>query len=132
MTSTSGPAALRTRSGSSRIAGVARLACEGVLLPPGVGVDVDDVAVLGEAVDESDDAGGAGEHGGAPLFEREVRGDDRRALLVATIDEGVEQVGGLAVARQVADLVEDQDVGRGVATEPAFRVRAPTPGAASR
>jgi len=32
-----------------------------VLLAPGVGVDVDDVAVLGEAVDEGDDTGGARE-----------------------------------------------------------------------
>jgi hypothetical protein len=31
-----------------------------VLFAPGVGVDVDGVAVLGEAIDESDDAGRAG------------------------------------------------------------------------
>jgi len=38
---------------------------------PGVGVDVDAVAVLGEAVDEGADAGGARKDG-APLLEGEV------------------------------------------------------------
>jgi len=104
VTSTSA-AALRPRAGPwpVRIVGVAGLARERVLLPPGVGVDVDNVTVLGESVDERDDAGGSGEHG-APLFEREVRGDDRRSLLVPTVDQGVEQVGGLAVARQISNL----------------------------
>jgi hypothetical protein len=74
---------------------------------PGVGVDVDLVAVLGEAVDESDDAGGAGEDG-APLFEGKVGRDDRRAVLVAAADDFEEDVGGAAVAREVAELVEDQ------------------------
>ena len=47
---------------------LAAVAGQRVLLPPGVGVDVDDVAVLGEAVDERDDASSAGEHC-APLLE---------------------------------------------------------------
>jgi hypothetical protein len=50
------------------------VALEGVLVAPGFGVDVDLVAVLGEAVDESADAGGAGEDG-APLLEGEVGGE---------------------------------------------------------
>lgn len=39
--------------------------------------------VLGEAVDECDHAGGAGEYG-APLLEGQVRRDHRGAVLVAT------------------------------------------------
>ena len=42
-----------------------------LLLAPRVGVDVEDVTGLGEAVDECGNAGGAGEDG-APLLEAEV------------------------------------------------------------
>src|ERR1700694_1442349 len=64
----------------------------GLLVAPGVGVDVDDMAVLGEAVDEGCDAGSTGEDG-APLLVGEVGADDGGALLVAATDEVVEQVG---------------------------------------
>ena len=63
------------------------------------------MAVLGEAIDEGDDAGGPGEDG-APLLEGEVRRDDRRDALVAATDDVVEDVGGAAVARQIAQLVD--------------------------
>ncbi len=42
-----------------------------MLLAPGLAEDLDAMAVLGEAIDERDDAGGAGEHG-APLLKRQV------------------------------------------------------------
>ena len=58
---------------------VAALASQGVLLPPGVGVDVDNVTVLREAIDKRDHAGSAGEHG-APLLERQV-GCDRPRMM---------------------------------------------------
>jgi hypothetical protein len=61
---------------------------ETVGLAPRVGVDGETMAVLVEAVDEGDDAGGAGEDG-APLLEGEVGGDDRGALLVAAADDVV-------------------------------------------
>src|SRR5206468_9466180 len=48
--------------------------------------------------------------------EAAVRGDDDRAAFVAARDEGEEQVGGLALQGEVADLVDDQEV---VALEPA-------------
>ena len=51
---------------------------ERMRLAPRVGGDVQLVAVLVEAVDQRGDTGGAGEHG-APLLEREVGTDDRRA-----------------------------------------------------
>jgi hypothetical protein len=54
------------RAGTRRL-GVVRVAHERVLLAPRVSVDIDDVAVLSEAIDEGDDAGCAGEHG-APQF----------------------------------------------------------------
>ena len=52
-----------------------------MLVTIGLADDLHAVAVLGEAVDESDDAGGARKRV-APLLEREVGRDDRRALLV--------------------------------------------------
>ena len=45
-------------------------------IAPGVGVDIDAMTVLGEAIDEGDDAGGAWEDG-SPLFESQVGGDHR-------------------------------------------------------
>ena len=51
----------------------------------------------------------------APLFEAAVGGDDDRAALVAPGDEREEEVGRAALKRQVADLVDDEQV---VALEP--------------
>jgi hypothetical protein len=64
---------------------------EGMLLPPGVGVDVDGVAVLCEAVDEGHDTRGAGEDS-APLLEGQICGDDSRALLVTPADDVVQKI----------------------------------------
>ncbi len=62
-------------------------------------------------VDQAVDQGGR-DHGVAedlaPGLEATVRGDDDRAALVAPGDQGEEQVGGLALERQVADLVDDE------------------------
>ena len=68
-----------------------------------------------EPVDER-----SGDHGVpedlAPLIEAAVGGDDDRAAFVAAGDEREEQIGCRALERQVADLVDDQQV---VALEPA-------------
>jgi hypothetical protein len=70
-------------------------------------------------VDEPVDQGG-GDHRVAedlaPLLEAAVARDDDRVAFVAAGDEREEQVGGLAFERQVADLVDDQQV---VALQPA-------------
>src|SRR6266508_3098595 len=64
-------------------------------------------------VDEPVDQGG-GDHRVAedlaPLLEAAVRGDRDRAAFVAAGDERQEKVGCLALQRQVADLVDDQEV----------------------
>src|ERR1019366_3085899 len=88
----------------------------GLLVAPGLGVDVDDVAVLSEAIDESTEAGSVVEHG-APLLESEIGRDDDGADFVATADDMKEQVRGAAVAGDVPELVEDKKVGSRVATE---------------
>ena len=88
-------------------------------MTPGLGVDVHGVAMLSESVDESADAGGAWKDG-APLFEGEIGGDNRGPSFVAPAHDVVEEVGGSTVAREIAEFVENQDVGSGVAFEPSF------------
>ena len=64
-------------------------------------------------MDEPVDQGG-GDHRVAedlaPLLEAAVGGDDDRAAFVAAGDQREEQVGGLALERQVADLVDDEQL----------------------
>jgi hypothetical protein len=73
----------------------------------------------GGVVDEPVDEGG-GDHRVAedlaPLLEAAVGGDGDRAALVAARHQREEEVGGLAFERQIADLVDDEQV---VALEPA-------------
>jgi hypothetical protein len=76
-------------------------------------VDQGDVGVVGELVEEGGDRGGVGEYG-VPVSKREVRGDEQGAAgdvlvfrpLVASIDDLVEQVGGVGVVGEIADLVD--------------------------
>src|SRR5215204_4154674 len=67
----------------------------------------DDVGVVDEPVDE-----GGGDHGVAedlaPGLKAAVAGDDDRAAFVAARDQREEQVRRLALEREVADLVDDQ------------------------
>ena len=86
----------------------------GVGLAPGIGIDVDDVAVFGEAVDESHDASGTRKDG-APLLVRQVGGDDGGFGFVPTTDDVVQEVGRATVAGKVAKLVDDQDMRRQIA-----------------
>jgi hypothetical protein len=76
-----------------------------VLVAVGLAEDLEAVAVLGESIDEGDDAGGTRE-GVAPLLEREIGRYDGRALFVASADDVVEEVGGAGVAREIAKLVK--------------------------
>ena len=79
-------------------------------MPPGLGIDVDHMAMLDEAIDEGRNASGAGKHR-APLSKRQVGRDDNRSGFVPPTDDVVEQVCRSVVARQVADLVEDEKAG---------------------
>lgn len=74
-------------------------------LPVGLGVDVEDVAVLGEAVDERAEAGGVVEDG-PPLLVSEVGRDHDGALLVSAADDVEEEVGRSGVAGDVSELVQ--------------------------
>ena len=74
--------------------------------PVALALEGHDVGVVDEAIDE-----GGGDHRVAedlaPGFEAAVAGDDDRAAFVAACDQGEEQVRGLALEREVADLVDD-------------------------
>ena len=65
---------------------------------------------------------GRGDHGVAedlvPLAEAAVGGQDQRPLLVAARDELEEQMGAVTVDGDVADLVDDQELGLAVKLEP--------------
>jgi hypothetical protein len=74
-------------------------------LSPRVALDIEGVAVLGEAVDEGSDAGGSGEDG-APCLEGEIGRDDRAGAFVTATDDAVEEVPRTSVAREISEFVE--------------------------
>ena len=82
--------------------------------------DVDDVAVVEQAIDER------GRHdlvaeGGAPLFEALVRRQHGRGPFVACVDQLEEQRGAVLADGEVADLVDDEQGGMGQHLQAAAR-----------
>lgn len=82
----------------------------GLLEAVGLALDLDDLGAVTEAIDEGDDAGGAGEDA-APVAEGAVGGDDRGELLVPAVDHLEEQIGRAIIVGEVADLVDDEQLG---------------------
>ena len=82
-----------------------------------IGVDLNDLSVVSEAVDEGDDAAGVGEDL-VPLSEGLVGGHHGGGVLVAAVDDLEEQVGVPRVVGEVADLVETQQLGAGLEAQP--------------
>ena len=80
-----------------------------VLEPPAVVAGLDDVAVVGDAVEECGGHLGVAEHGG-PFAEREVGGDDHRGPLVEFADKMEQQLAARARERQIAEFVEDDEI----------------------
>ena len=74
-----------------------------------------------EAVEDGGGQGGVVVEERGPLFEGFVGGQDDGAAFVAGADDLEEQVGALLVDGQVADFVEDQQAGRGIAFEFGFQ-----------
>jgi len=87
------------------------------LEPVGVALDVDRRRVVKDPVQD-----GRGDHRIAedlvPLAEAAVRGQDQGPLLVTPRDELEKQMGAVAVDGDVADLVDDQELGLAVELEP--------------
>ena len=67
----------------------------------GLTFEGDDLAIVGEAIDQGDDASGVGEDL-VPFGERTVRGYDGALLLVAAVGELEEQIGMAVGVREVA------------------------------
>lgn len=74
--------------------------------------DHGDIGVVGEAVQQGGDHRGVGEHG-IPVLEGAVGGEQQGAVLLAEVDDFVEQVSGLGVVGEITDLVDGQQGGEG-------------------
>src|SRR5206468_6568415 len=91
--------------------------------PVAVAFNEGDVGMVSKPIDERDDAGGVGKDA-VPVLEGEVGGDEQRApLFIARVDDFVEEIGGVVVVGEVADLVDAEQVRSGVGGDllsPAF------------
>ena len=88
-----------------------------ILHPVAVAPDVDDVAVVHKAVDESRRHDLVAEHA-TPVLETLVRRQHSRRPLVPGVDELEEEHGAVLVDRQVADLVDHQQGRMGEHAQP--------------
>ena len=116
-----GHTALFTSAGQL-LGDLAAIAVFSLLETVGIAVDGDDVGVVDEAVDERDDAGGAGEHL-VPVGERAVGGDQGALGLVASADQLEQHVGVAVGVGEISDLVDDQEGWGGVMAEAAAQGR---------
>ncbi len=70
--------------------------------------------MLSEAVDEGNDASSAREDA-PPIPKGEIGGDDRACAFVPAVDDTVQEVARASIAREVSELIQDQDVWSDVA-----------------
>ena len=84
--------------------------------PIAVASDRQHVAVMQEPVEDGGGDDGVGEHR-APLGDAAVRGYQHRAGLVAAADELEEQMRGVGLERQIAKLIDDQQLRLGEADQ---------------
>src|SRR3954468_5499027 len=91
---------------------------EAVAEAPALGAGVDDVGLVGDAVNDGLGQAGVGEDLG-PFAEREVGGDDQAAAFVAFGDDLKDELGGARGQGQVAQLIEADELGAGVAADDA-------------
>ena len=102
---------VRTPSRSCLLAAV-----EAVAEAPGLGAGVDDVRAVGEPIDDGFGHPGVGEHLG-PLAERQVGGHDQRPAFVQFGEDLEDELGGAVWQGEIAELVEADDLGAGVAAD---------------
>ena len=103
----------------SELAGVAETARARVVLivvaafeAPAVVAGLDDVAVVGEAVEQRGRHLGVAEHA-RPFTEGEIGGDDDRGALVEPADEVEQELAAGLGERQIAEFIEDDEVHAG-------------------
>ena len=80
-----------------------------VFEPEAVAVHLQDVNVMGEAIEQRASEPLGAEHAG-PLVEGQVAGDDDRAALVALAEDLEQQLGTGLCERNVAQFVDDQQL----------------------
>lgn len=83
--------------------------CAAVFEAPAIVARLDDIAVVGDAVEQRRGHLGIAEDGG-PLAEREVRGDDDAGAFIKLADEAERQLPSRACERQISKLVEHDQV----------------------
>src|SRR4051794_39539876 len=98
--------------------GSCALAGEAVAEAPGLVAGVDDVRAVGEPVDDGFGEAGVVEDLG-PFAEWEVGGDDQRSAFVAFGEDLEEELGGAGGQGEIAELVQDDELGSGVARDDA-------------
>ena len=90
----------------------------GLSFPVAVAFNHDNLGVVGEAIDQRDRAGGVGKDG-VPVLERQVRRHEQGAVFIAAADDLEEEVGGVGIVGEVANLVDGEEGGpRAVAEAP--------------
>ena len=91
----------------------------GLSLPVAVSFNHDNLGVVREAIDQRDRAGGVGKDG-VPVLEGQVRGHEHGAVLVAAADDLEEEVGGVGIVGEVANLVDGEQGGACIVAEAAL------------
>ena len=79
---------------------------------PAVIASLDDVAVMGQAIEQRGRHLGVAEHA-RPFAERKIGGDDDGGALVEPADEVEEELAAGLGERQLAELIEDSEVHAG-------------------
>ena len=111
----------------SELAGVAETARARVVVivvaaleAPAVVAGLDDIAVVGQAIEQRGRHLGIAEHA-RPFAEGEIGGDDDRGALVEPADEVEQELAAGLSERQIAEFVEDDEVHAGqMVGEPAL------------
>ena len=83
-----------------------------VFEPEAVAVHLEDMDVMGKAIEQRAGQSLGAEHSG-PLIEGQVAGDDDRAAFVALAEDLEQQLGASRRERHVAQLVDDQQLQAG-------------------
>ena len=83
-----------------------------VLEAPAVVAGLDDVAVVGQPIEQRGGHLGVAEHGW-PFTEGEVGGDDDRGALVEPADQVEQELTAGLSERQIAEFIEDDEVDAG-------------------
>ena len=111
------------RSGSCGLCSAAFVLGESVVEAPGFGAGVDDVGSVGEPVNDRLGEAGVGEDF-RPFAEGEVGGHDQAAAFVAFGEDLEDELGGAVGQGEVAEFVEDDEFGAGVAADDAGELAA--------